>query len=276
MSGCVRVLSVLALLIAAADASAADRRFGPWRGVCDGSCRLVTPVEFGARLHVAPAADGGLGVAVTPLAPAPGTPVRFDFGDDAPTLTVPAGRWRLETETRLSLIDPHDRAAVLEWLFAAKTTTVRWRGADGAPRAAEIPTAEGLAALEWLVEATGHRVRVVDPETPRASWAADPDAFAAALDACRRHADHALVRVLNARRWTESEDALLVVAADGRRFHCVAPRDGSAVTAWEVVADEGTEGGPVLTLPPAGDCWTHEVLRDGAGALLGILSSRTC
>jgi len=274
----VLLLAVLAPLVAAPLAAAdAPQRFGPWRGSCTPTCMLATPVEFGARLHVAPAADGGLGVAVTPVEPSPGTPVRFDFGGASPPITVPADRWRGDAGGRLTLTDPHDRAVVLEWLPAAATTTVRWTAQSGEPRAAEIPTAKAGRALAWLTEATGHRVRVVDPEAPQVSWASDPRSFVAAVEACRRDGGHDVVRVVGAARWTESQDAVAVVDGAGARWRCVVRRGEGVVTGWERHDERGPRaGGPILTLPPVGACYEHEMLRDAEGQILGVLSEDRC
>jgi hypothetical protein len=265
--------------LATALAAAAEPvlRFGPWRCACAPGCELATPVEFGARLFVRPAADGGLAVTLSPLDPAPGTPLRFDFAADAPPITVPASRWRSDAGQRVTLTDAYDRAVVLEWLPAAATTTVRWTARTGEPRAAEIPTAEAGAALAWLTEATGHRVRVVDPEAPRDAWADDPGAFMAAVEACHRDGTHEVVRVIGAVRWTESADAVAVLDARGGLRRCVVRRGDGVVTGWEPLDDRGPRAaGPILTLPPAGPCHAHETLRDADGALVGIVSEHRC
>lgn len=269
---------LLLALVLAAPAVAADRvqRFGPWHAACDPTCTLATPVEFGARLLVRPTADGGLDVVVEPLEPAPGTPIRFDFAADAPPITVPAARWRGDGRGRVTLSDAHDRAAVLEWLPATATTTLRWTTRTGEPRAAEIPTADAGRALFWLTDATGRRVRIVDPEAPRTSWANDPLAFARALDACRRDGRE-LVRARAGERWTESEDALEVMDASGVWWRCTAERDGGTVTGWRELDDTApTRAGPLLTLPPLGACYVHEVLRAADGSVVGVLSYDTC
>jgi hypothetical protein len=272
------LLALLAAVVAApVGAGDAPHRFGPWRGGCDPTCTLATPVEFGARLHVAPAADGGLAVAVTPVEPAPGTPVRFDFGGSSPPITVAAAGWRADGGGRLTLTDPHDRAVVLERLPVAATTTVRWTPRSGEPRAAEIPTAEAGEALAWLTEATGRRVRVVDPEAPRVSWASDPRAFVAGVEACRGDGGHEVVRVVGAARWTESQDAVVVVDGEGVRRRCVVRRGEDVVTGWERHDERGPPAaGPILTLPPAGPCYAHETLRDADGGILGVLSEARC
>ncbi len=272
------LLALLATVVAAPVAAAdAPHRFGPWRGSCDPTCALATPVEFGARLHVAPAADGGLAVAVTPVEPAPGTPVRFDFAADSPPINVPAARWRGDAGGRLTLIDPHDRAVVLEMLHPAVTTTVHWTARSGEPRAAEIPTAAAGPALAWLTEATGHRVRVVDPEAPRMSWADDPRPFLAGVEACRRDGGHDVVRVVGGARWTESQDAIAVVDAAGARWRCVVRRGEGVVTGWERHDERGPRAaGPISTLPPAGACYAHQTLRDADGWILGVLSEDRC
>ncbi len=268
---------ILAVLLAAPAAGAIeDQRFGPWSAACDPTCALATPVEFGARLHVRPATDGGLDVVVAPLEPAPGTPVHFDFAADAPPITVPAARWRGDSRDRVTLTDAHDRAAVLEWLPVAATTTLRWTARTGEPRAAEIPTADAGRALEWLTEATGRRVRIVDPEAPRATWADDPLAFASALAACRDDGRE-LLRVRAGERWTESEDALEVLDANGVWWRCSARRDGETVTGWrELDESAGRRPGPLLTLPPAGACYVHDVLRATDGTVVGVLSYDIC
>ena len=266
----------VAFLLLAAGAGAEPVRFGPWRGDCADACRLVTPVEFGARLHVAPAADGGLAVAVTPVAPAAGTPVHFEVGA-LPPITVPAARWRADGDGRLTLTDPHDRAVVLELLHPAATTTLCWTARSGEPRAAEIPTAEAGRALAWLTAVTGRRVRVVDPEAPQVSWAGEPRAFVAAVAACRRDGGHDVVRVMGAGRWTESEDAVAVVDGAGARWRCVVRRGEGVVTAWERHDGRGPPAaGPILTLPPPGPCYAHETLRDADGGILGVLSADRC
>jgi hypothetical protein len=272
-----RLLLVALWLTAPVTAAAVSvERFGPWSGACEADCTLATPVEFGARLHVRPADDGGLAVVVAPLEPAPGTPVRFDFDAEAPPITVPAARWEGDSRGRVTLTDPHDRAVVLEWLPVAATTTVHWTARSGEPRAAEIPTAKAGEALAWLTEVTGRRVRVVDPEAPRTGWAEEPLAFAPALAACRDDGRE-IIRVRAGERWTESEDALEVMTADDGWWRCVARRDGATVTDWHALAaSEEVPAGPLLTLPPAGACWVHEVLRAGDGAVVGLISYDTC
>lgn len=270
---------VTALVTAGVAAAAAElHRFGPWRGGCEPTCTLTTATASGARLALRPAADGGIAVAVAPLTPAPLTAVAFTFGDPARRLDIPAARWELAGDGTVQLQDAHDRALVLELLPIAPSVTVAWTTAAGEARTAVVPTAEASAALAWLTEASGHRLRVVDPEAPRVTWSNAPAAFAAAVGACRRDAARALVRVRHAERWTESEDALEVRDAAGAWWRCVARRDGSAVTGWSVLDEADDRGGTawILTLPPAGPCDRHEVLREADGTIIGLLSRSEC
>lgn len=264
-----RGLAVLtaALVTASVAAAAAAQlhRFGPWRGVCAPVCTLATATASGARLMLRPAADGGIvvAVAVAPPTPAAATALTFTFGDAARRLAIPAARWELAGDGTVQLQDAHDRALVLELLPIAPSVTVAWTTAAGEARTAVVATAEARAALAWLTEASGHRLRVVDPEAPRVTWSNAPAAFADALGACRRDATRAIVRVRHAERWTESEDALEVRDAAGAWWRCIARRDGSAVTEWLALGGGDGRGGtgPIPTPPPAGSSDRHELRR---------------
>lgn len=262
-------------------AVAAAERFGPWRGVCEPACRLVSPVEFGLVVEIVPVDDGGLGIVLHPLDPEPDSALIFAFASHPADLVVPAAAWRQATRARVAITDPHLRAAWLEILPTGGALTVSWLSATGEPRRAEPPVAEARPALAWLEAATGHRVRIVDPEAPRRSWARDPAAFLATVRACRREGEREVTAVRRAFAWTESEDAVLVVDDRGEERLCVARRDGSAVTAWRPVAADDPlpphdPAAPHLTLPPAGDCYDQEILRDETGAIVGILSHGNC
>jgi hypothetical protein len=65
--------------------------------------------------------------------------------------------------------------------------------------------------------------------------------------------------------------------AGGDWWRCVARSDGAAVTAWRELDDApAAPAGPLLTLPPAGACYVHAVLRAADGSIVGMLSYDTC
>ncbi len=273
--------SALALAVAAgAAAHAREVRFDAWRGVCDPQCTLASPVEFGLVLGIRPAPDGGLAVTLAPLEPRPGSTIELHVPAHDATLRLTEDAWRQSERHRVDVIDPHRRALVLELVQGARELRVAWHSAAGERRMAELPVAGAGPALDWLAETTGHRVRTVDPEAPGPSWAARPERFLAALDACRSRGEAPIVAVRAASDWTEREQALLVVDERGRERVCVAVRDGSVVTAWRVPGEADAalreRSSARLTVPPSGPCFVHEVLRSPDGGIVGILSREHC